>query len=153
MTRAITACLFLALVAGCAGAGAGAPAATRGATATAREAGTKDCGRFHQSDPVHPAISEAGLDCFVPAVIAHQRARLVATTLSTEGDPITTTYESRSDGQVRVTTDSSQDRFAGGVTLTAQTCRGPQRTKGSLMFASCTQEVRATGTNTTSGGP
>jgi hypothetical protein len=98
----------------------------------------EDCGSFHQTSPVAPPITSAGLACFATAVAARRPVRLVSVAPTTEGDPITITYEGKADGTTVVTTDSSRDRFAGtGARYGVQVCRRPQPTKGVLMFAEC----------------
>ncbi|MEV4493439.1 DUF4362 domain-containing protein [Micromonospora coxensis] len=52
--------------------------------------------------------------CLRDAARDRRPARLVVTAPTVEGDPIVTTYVTRPDGRVEVTTDARQDRFGSG---------------------------------------
>lgn len=76
----------------------------------------------------------------VEAVRAQQPARLEATSLSVEGDPIPVTYLAGADGKVEVITDSRLDRF-GEQIRTRMTCTEPIHPPGgsAISFAQCSE--------------
>lgn len=139
---AVCCAIILSLAAGCgavsgdAGSGdAAAPVAASGEPA----ASGKDCGTFERLRPDAPGISAEGLRCFVDAVEAREAARLRFTFVTTEGDPIPTSYTARTDGRIEVLHDSRRDSYSAPANrvVTRQLCTGPQPVKGHLMFADC----------------
>jgi hypothetical protein len=118
-TPLLGAALILLALTACAGRDSGrAVPAPSSATVSAT---VIDCGTF--SIGLSPqGIPASAITCFVNAVRADHRARLRVTRSTTEGDPIPVTYVSDQDdvAEVRVETDSRQDKF-GAQTVTHQT--------------------------------
>jgi len=70
------------------------------------------CGTERATTP-HGPWNEAARACFVDAYRAQRPAEFVSTSLTTEGDPITSIYRVLPAGQIEIFIDSTQDRFAG----------------------------------------
>ncbi|MFC8619774.1 DUF4362 domain-containing protein [Micromonospora purpureochromogenes] len=140
-TRAIALALLLA-VAACAPAD-GAPTASPPTTAAPPSAASptavgpdapRDCGTWtvEQGEELTP---RAGA-CLGDALRDRLPARLVVTAPTVEGDPITTSYLTRPDGRVEVTTDARRDRF-GSRRVERQICDGPPIAAGLPVFGRC----------------
>ena len=100
----------------------------------------KDCGTFNLAQGEE--LPESAARCLVEAAEAGKPARLKATRLTTEGDPIPVTYTAGTDGRVEVITDSRQDAF-GVPAITRQICTGPVAVP-ELDFAQCSEATPAT---------
>ena len=84
------------------------------------------CGTERTTTP-HGPWNEAARACFVDAYRAQRPAEFVSTSLTTEGDPITSIYRVLPAGQIEIFIDSTQDRFAGNG-------RGWQQLECSTLF-------------------
>jgi hypothetical protein len=70
------------------------------------------CGTEDATTPRGP-WNDAARECFVAAYLAQRPVEFVSTSLTTEGDPITSIYRVRDGGQVEIFIDSTRDRYAG----------------------------------------
>ena len=125
-------------LAACTGPGASSddPTARANASSDASSAAVTDCGTYDLAQG--EGLPDSAIRCFIEAVKARHRARLMETRPTIEGDPIPVTYIADADGRVEVITDSRQDTF-GSQIIEHQTCTGPTAAPGWLSFAQCSE--------------
>lgn len=143
-SRRIVAPAFVLLLAGCAVQTIPTPGPVSPLSLPTIGPGARDCGtlvlRQGQEVPADAAR------CVIEAVEARQPARLIVTSPTDEGDPITTSYTVAVDGRVEVTTDSRADRYGAG-NVERRTCTEPTVQKGGwLSFATCSPPEVSTAT-------
>jgi hypothetical protein len=81
-------------------------------------------------------LGDQAADCFLNALTANKPARLEVSFPTTEGDPITQTYQHLEAGRVQVVTDATQDRLGSGK-IETQVCTGPSRSSFAFTFEHC----------------
>jgi hypothetical protein len=78
------------------------------------------------------------LDCLSSAFAAKRTATLTVTELTTEGDPVVTTYTTTVDGTLDVVVDSTADTWAGSAAGIAHyECRSPTFSLGRVDVGDC----------------
>jgi hypothetical protein len=122
----IAAAAALTVLAGCAKAPATRPVDLR--------ADVVDCGVHNLTQG--QGLTAGAAQCIVDAVAHGNRAHLVVTQPTIEGDPITTVYTVDKDGTVIMSEDTTQDRF-GNQGVIRWKCTGPHDEQGDLRFDQC----------------
>jgi ABC-type glycerol-3-phosphate transport system substrate-binding protein len=85
-----------------------------------------------------PGVPADKLDCLSSAFEAKRTATLTVTELTTEGDPVVTTYTTTVDGTLVVVVDSTADTWAGsGAGIVRYECRSPTFSLGRVGVGDC----------------
>ena len=106
--------------------------------ASSPAAAVVDCGTFDRKQ--REGFPAEGSGCLIDANKARKPAYLKVTMPSTEGDPITTIYNSGVDGKVEVITDTRQDKY-GPKQVTRETCDTPTPLKNWVELHNCSTPV------------
>jgi hypothetical protein len=125
-----------ALVAGLAALACAATLTACSRTPAADAAQTR-CGEYAVPQGA-PGIPAEKLDCLSSAYAAKRTATLTVTVLTTEGDPVVTTYTTTTDGTLDVVVDATADTWGGAnATIVRYECNGASFTLGRVDLGGC----------------